>query len=61
MCFVRNLLRPQMQFKCEIWGLKLSQFRISFLPATDMIPNSLVTSHTFIHEMMASKEAMDKN
>ena len=54
----------QMQFKCEIWGLK-RRFRVSLLRAMDIIQNSLtlVTSlHSILtHDMMTSKEVMDKN
>ena len=52
----------EMQFKCEIWGLK-RRFSILLLPATAMIQNSPVTSphSTYTHDMMASKEVMDKD
>ena len=52
----------QMQFKCEIRGLK-RRFSISLMRATDIIQNSLVISlhSTLTHDMMASEEAMDKN
>ena len=52
----------QMQFKCEIWGFK-RRFGVSLLRATDIIQDSLVISlhSTLTHDMMTSKEGMDKN
>ena len=52
----------QMQFKCEIWGVK-RRFRVSLLRATDIIQNLLVISlhSTLTHDIMTSKEVMDTN
>ena len=53
-----------MQFRCEIWSIKRSRFSISFFVShryDTEFTSGITPVTTFIHHMMASKVAMDKN